>query len=372
MLLGDRAKFLMLLGGVTFAALLMLQQAAVFCGLLTWTTSHLTNLQAKVWVVEAMVEQANELKPLRDTDVSRVRSVTGVGWAVPLYIGITNARLSDGNFKPILMVGLDSATLVGRPAIMLAGRLEDLRKPNSIVIDDLALQRLKTPSGIPPKIGESFEINDIEARIVGICKADRAFFGYPYVFTTYDQALQFAPRQRKMLSASLVEPAVGWTAEATARKIELETGLRAYTQDEFYWATIRWFFKNTGIPISFGTTIILGVIVGIAISGQTFYTFVLENLRHLGALKAMGASNMLLSMMLIFQAFFVGFTGYGIGLLAAVGFGTGAIKRGQPPFVMPWQLPTGVFVLIMVICLLAALIGILKVVRLEAAVVFRG
>jgi len=372
MLLGDRAKFVMLLGGVTFAALLMLQQASVFCGLLTWTTSHITNLQARVWVVEAKVEQANELKPLRDTDVSRVRSVDGVGWAVPLYIGITNARLSDGNFKPILLVGLDSATLVGRPATVLGGRLEDLRKPNSIFIDDLALQRLRTPGGPAPGIGDSFEINDREARVVGICKADRAFFGYPYVFTTYDQALQFAPRQRKMLSASLVEPADGWTAEATARKIERETGLKAYTHDEFFWATIRWYFKNTGIPISFGTTILLGIIVGIAISGQTFYTFVLENLRHLGALKAMGAGNLLLSGMLVFQALFVGFTGYGVGMLAAVAFGTGAIKRGQPPFVMPWQLPAGVFLLILLICLLAALIGILKVTRLEPAVVFRG
>jgi putative ABC transport system permease protein len=372
MLLGDRSKFVMLLGGVTFAALLMLQQASVFCGLLTWTTSHLTNLQARVWVVEAKVEQANELKPLRDTDVSRVRSVEGVGWAVPLYLGIINARLSDGNFKPILLVGLDSATLVGRPATVLEGRLEDLRKPNSIFIDDLALLRLRTPGGPAPRVGDSFEINDREARVVGICKADRAFFGYPYVYTTYDQALQFAPPQRKMLSASLVEPADGWTAEATARKIEQETGLKAYTRDEFFWATILWYFKNTGIPISFGTTIILGIIVGIAISGQTFYTFVLENLRHLGALKAMGASSLLLSGMLMFQALFVGFTGYGLGLLAAVGFGTGAIKRGQPPFVMPWQLPTGVFVLIMVICLIAALIGIIKVVRLEPAVVFRG
>jgi len=372
MLLGDRAKFVMLLGGVTFAALLMLQQASVFCGLLTWTTSHLSNLQAKVWVVEARVEQVNELKPLRDTDVSRARSVPGVAWAVPLYIGIVNARLSDGNFKPILLVGLDSATLVGRPATVLAGRLEDLRKPSSIFIDDLALQRLKTPGEPSLQIGDSFEINDREARVVGICKADRAFFGYPYVFTTYDQAMLFAPRQRKMLSASLVEPAPGWSAEATARRIEQDTGLKAYTSDEFYWATIRWYFKNTGIPISFGTTIILGIIVGIAISGQTFYTFVLENLRHLGALKAMGAGNLLLSGMLVFQALFVGFTGYGLGMLAAVGFGAGAIKRGQPPFVMPWQLPVGVLALIVLISLLAALIGIIKVVRLEPAVVFRG
>ncbi len=373
MLLGDRAKFIMLLGGLFFASLLMTQQSAVFCGLLGWTTSHITNLRAKIWVVEAKVEQVNELKPLRDTDVDRVRSVRGVAWGVPLYLGVLQARLSDGNFKPVLCLGLDSATLVGRPATIIDGNLEDLRRPNSVFIDDLALERLKTGRNAPSlKVGDTFEINDREARVVGVCKADRAFFGYPYIYTTYEQALQFAPRQRKMLSAVLAEPLPGWTAEEAAAQITKETGLKAFTEKDFFWETIWWYFRNTGIPISFGVTIVLGIIVGVAISGQTFYSFVLENLRHLGALKAMGASDWLLSGMLVLQALFVGVCGFGFGIGAATLFGMGALKRGNPPFFMPWQLPLGIMGVILGICLLAAFFSILKVRRLEPAIVFRG
>lgn len=373
MLVGDKAKFFMLLGGLFFAALLMTQQCAVFFGLLSWTTSHLSNIRSKIWVVEAKVEQVNELKPLRDTDVSRVRSVPGVAWAVPLYVNILQARLSDGNFKPILCVGLDSASLVGRPAEMLSGKLEDIRLPNSVIVDDLALQRLKTPGGPPPKVGDVFEINDREARIVGICKSDRAFFGYPYVFTTYDQALQFAPRQRKMLSAVLAEPADGLTPQEAADRINASVpGMKAWTEDSFYKDTILWYFKNTGIPISFGVTIILGFIVGIAISGQTFYSFVLENLKNLGALKAMGASDSKLAAMLVVQVMTAGLIGYGLGMGAAAGFGAAAAQRGNPPFYLPWQLVAGVLAVILLICLAAASLAILKVSRLEAAVVFRG
>lgn len=373
MLVGDKAKFLMLLGGLFFAALLMTQQCAVFFGLLGWTTSHLSNIRSKIWVVEAKVEQVNELKPLRDTDVSRVRSVPGVAWAVPLYASVLQARLNDGNFKPILCIGLDSASLVGRPAVILKGRIEDIRLPNSVIIDDLALERLKPPGGKVPEVGDSFEINDREARIVAICKSDRAFFGYPYVFTTYDQALQFAPRQRKMLSAVLAEPADGVSAEEAAAAINASvTGMRAWTEDKFYWDTIWWYFKNTGIPISFGTTIILGFIVGIAISGQTFYGFVLENLKNLGALKAMGASDLTLALMLLLQVMSVGLLGYGMGVGAAASFGAVAAKRGNPPFMLPWELLGAVLVLILMICMGAAMLAILKVRRLEAAVVFRG
>ena len=372
MLLGDRGKYLMLVGGLTFASLLMTQQSAVFFGLMNWTTSHIRNIRATIWVVDRKVEQANEVKALRDTDVSRVRSVTGVGWAVPLYTSVHSAKLSDGNFKSILLVGLDNSSLVGRPGEMIAGKLEDMRLPNSVIIDDLAVQRLSAGRAKPLGLGDSFEINDKEARIVGICKAERHFFGYPYVYTTYDQALQFAPKQRKMLSMVLVEPAPGQSATAVARQIEKETQLKAFTEDEFFWSTIWWYFRNTGIPFSFGTTILLGFLVGTAICGQTFYTFVLENLRHLGALKAMGASNFTLARMLLVQAWTVGVIGYGLGVGLTATFGRAVMEKGQPPFMMPYQLPLVTFGVIMLICTIAAILGILKIWRVEPAIVFRG
>ena len=372
MLLGDRAKYIMLISGLTFATLLMAQQSAVFCGLMLWTTGNLQNMKAKIWVVDPKVEQANEVKALRDTDVSRVRTVTGVAWAVPLYWSVQQSKLSDGTFKSIQLVGLDNATLVGRPGKIISGHLEDLRLPNTVFIDELAVQRLSFGRPKPIGIGDTFEINDHEARVVGICDTEKSFFGYPYVFCTYDQALLFAPKTRKMLSFILAEPAPGWTAERTAAQISRDTGLKAYTEDEFFWSTIRWYFRNTGIPMSFGTTIILGVLVGIAIAGQTFYSFVLENLRHLGALKAMGASDGLISRMLMVQALTVGLIGYGLGVGLTTMFGRAVLKKGEPPFVLPYQIPLYTFFVIIGICLFAAFLGIRKIRKLEPAIVFRG
>lgn len=372
MLMGDRAKYAMLLGGLTFAALLMTQQNAVFQGLLSWTTSHARNMRASVWVVEKHVEQLNETKALRDTDVNRVRSVTGVDFAVPLFQGIQKARAADGSDKQIQLIGLHGATLYGRPPVMLKGDLEQLRLANAVVIDDLAVQRLSRKGGKPLDVGDTFEINDREARIVGIAKTERHFFGYPYVFSTYDQALQFAPRQRKMLSMILAEPKPGWTPEQTARQIERETDLRAYTVPEFNEATVNWIFKNTGIAISFLTTIVLGFIVGVAIAGQTFYSFVLENLRNLGALKAMGASNWLLARMLLLQALTVGVLGYGIGIGLAAAFGFAVLPIQQPPFLLYASSVLKTLLAVLTICVLAALLGIRRVAKLEPAIVFRG
>jgi putative ABC transport system permease protein len=372
MLFADRAKYIMLISGLTFAALLMTQQAGVFFGILEWTTGNLKNIRSQIWVVDPKVEQANEIKAMRDTDVNRVRSVPGVAWAVPTFWNPQQARLADGSFKSIILVGLDNSSLVGRPAHMIAGRIEDMRLPNTVIIDDLGVERLSQGRKKPIGIGDIFEINDKEARIVGICKTEKMFWGYPYVFTTYDQALRFAPKQRKMLSFILAEPAEGQTAAEVAQRIHEQTGLGAHTEKEFGTMTVKWFFRNTGIPVSFATTIVLGFIVGFAIAGQTFYSFILENLRHIGALKAMGASNGLLTRMVILQAITVGMIGYGIGIGLTVLVGFAFLRKGMPPFSLPYQIPLYTFFAIVFICAFAAVLGLRKIFKLEPAIVFRG
>jgi putative ABC transport system permease protein len=393
MLFGDTAKYLMLVAGLFFATFLIVQQASVFCGLMRWTTATLKNVGAPIYVVEERVQQINETNPMRDTDVARVRSVSAVRWAMPLYSGIQRVRLADGSFKTVQLVGIDAASLAGAPGRMVEGNLEDLRLPNTVVIDELATARLSNNPGDPTKkikIGDQFEINDVEARVVGICEAMQSFTGGPYIWTTYERALQYTPQSRKMLTAVIAAPIEGMSNEEAAAEIERTTGLRAYVNNDFgsnprdtvtekgkrygdfNTSTVWWYVKNTGIPISFGTTVVIGFIVGVAIACQTFYAFVLDNLKHLGALKAMGMSNFRLGIMLIVQAMTVGMIGFGLGLLATSGFAMGALENGQPPFYMPWQIPVVAFVAVQIICMLAALMGIIRLSLYEPAMVFRA
>jgi putative ABC transport system permease protein len=371
MLFGDRAKYVMLISGITFATLLMAQGMSLFCGLMTWTFSTLRNVSAPVWVADPMVEQVGDNLPLRDTDTDRVRSVEGVAWAVPLYQGNLQARLADGTSKLVTLVGLDAATLIGAPADLLAGRIDDLRMPNTVILDEYGVERFSEGRERPIGVGDVFEINDREARIVAICRVHRSFTGGPYVFTTYDRATQYAPNVRKMLSYVLASPRDGVSAEVLARRITGETGLRAFTESELMWSTIWWYIRNTGIPINVGTIVIIGFIIGAAISGQTFYSFVLENTRHFAALRAMGASSGELSAMLLVQALVVGFIGFGVGLGAVAFLGTNLLRLGRVPFLMLWQVPAIVAGAVMLIVMISAALGINRIARLEPAIVFR-
>jgi putative ABC transport system permease protein len=370
MLYGDLAKFLMLIGGLTFCALLMAQQTGVFCGLMRWTTATIRNAGVPIWVCDAKVEQVNEVVALRDIEVNRIRSVDGVEWAVPMYWSIIQTRLRDGSFQQVQLTGLDSTTLIGRPPVMKEGNVEDLRQPNAVIVDQIAVKKF-AQKNLEMHVGDTFEINDKEARVVGICEAEQSFMGQPYVYTTYERALEYAPPQRKQLSFVLAKARDGVDQNTVIARINAIPGLAAYTADDFADRTFAWYFKYTGIPISFGTVVALGIVVGIAIAGQTFYLFVHENVRHLAALKAMGASNGTLAEMVFLQAFTVGLVGYGLGTGMTAMMGRAFLSKGEPPFFLPWQVLAFTASVIVFICLFAASIGLLKVYRAEPAVVFR-
>jgi putative ABC transport system permease protein len=379
MLMGDRGKYLGLIMGLTFAALLITQQSSIFTGLMTRTYGFITDTsQPDVWVMDPKVQFIDDIKPLQDTELFRVRGVDGVEWAVPLYKGLLKARLEDGNFQICNVFGLDDATLVGGPPVMLQGSLSDLRRQDAIIVNDVGAntrlaRRPKGPGGrlIPLRVGDTLEINDHRAVVVGICQVTRTFQSQPVIYTTYTRATTFAPRERKLLSFILVKAKEGQDPKALRERIAQRTGLAAYTAQEFKDLTYNFFMKNTGIPINFGIAVGLGFLIGTAIAGQTFYNFTLENLRYFGTLKAMGATNGILLRMILLQALLVGAIGYGLGVGGATLFGY-AMRGTELAFRLTQELLYISAGAIAIIIIFSAVISIYKVMRLEPAIVFKG
>jgi len=379
MLVGDRAKYLGIIFGVAFASLLITQQSAIFVGLMTRTFGTITDLgQPDVWVMDPKVQFIDDVKPMQDTMLQRVRGVEGVDWAVPLYKGLLKARLQDGNFQSVNVIGLDDATLIGGPPEMVQGKLSDLRRADGVIVDEVgASDKLAKPPAVsggkktPLAIGDVLEINDNRAVVVGISRNTRTFQSQPIVYTTYLRALSIAPPERRLLSFVLVKAKPGQDPKALCERIARNTGLSAYTRDGFKQLTIDYYLKYTGIPINIGIAVVLGFIVGTAVAGQTFYNFTLDNLRQFGALKAMGLGNGTLLRMILLQAVTVGFIGYGLGVGAAsmIGFGT---RDTELAFRMLWQILVISGGAVGLICMFAALLSIWKVIRLEPAIVFKG
>jgi putative ABC transport system permease protein len=378
-LIGDKAKFIGIILGLSFSALIITQQAAIFVGLMTRTFGFITDTsQPNIWVMDEKVRYIDDMKPLRDTQLYQVRGIEGVEWAVPFYKGLLKARLRNGNFQMCNVIGIDDATLIGGPPRMLEGELTDLRLTDAIIVNkEGANDKLAIDAGrnggklIPLQVGETLEVNDHRAKVVGICETTRTFQSQPVIYTTYSRATTFAPFERKLLSYVLVKSKPGVDPQVLCERIAQYTGLKAYTSPAFKKLTVEYYMWQTGILLNFGVAVFLGFVIGVAISGQTFYNFILDNLRFLATFKAMGANNRLLTKMVLLQAAWVGFIGWGLGIGIAALFGI--LSRNSPlSFLLPWELYALSCVVMFLITGLAAWIGLYRVYRVDPAIVFKS
>src|SRR6266403_409349 len=251
MLTGDRAKYLGLIFAIAFCTFLLENQTSIFASILKRTGSQILDVtDADVWVMDAKTEYFEQTKALKDTDLTRVRGVNGVEWAVKLFKGAPVARTRAGKFATCILLGLDDATLTGAPRKMLLGSWQRLQEPDSIVIDNAGYILLFPDE--PLELDRELEMNDHKVKIVGISDASAPFLSNPVIHTRYSEAVNFIGRERTQLSYVLVRPQPGLYAEEVCQRIEAQTGLRARTTDQFRWDCILYYLKNTGIPVNFG------------------------------------------------------------------------------------------------------------------------
>ena len=372
-LLGDRVKYLGLIFGTAFSTMLMSNQISIFAGLMLRTAGQILDArEADIWVMDQRVEYVDEIEPMTDMQLGRVRGVDGVDWAVPFFKGLTVAHTRDGVLQQIILLGVDDATLTGVAPRLVLGSVENLTQPDAMIIDRAGFQFMWP--GEAPGLGKVVELNDHRAVIVGISDASAPFTTYPVVYTKYSNALNYVGRTRKQMSFVLVHARPGVDTRQLAQRIAAETGLKALTWRDFTWATIGYYLGRTGIPVNFGITVALGFIVGAAVVGQTFYIFVLENLRQFGALKAMGVANGTILRMVLLQAMVVAGIGYAIGIGLCAGFFevTSRISINLRGFELPWQVAAGTACTVLVIIVIASFASLRKVMVVDPAIVFRG
>jgi putative ABC transport system permease protein len=374
MLMGDKAKYYGLIFGIVFATFLMAQQVSLFIGAMKRTASQIYDItEADVWVMRPEVEYAEEIRGLRDMDLYRIRSIQGVQWAVPLLKGTVMIQESHAEkYKQAILFGVDDTTLIGKPPKMILGYWEDLKMPDSLVIDWVGWKLIWGDE--PYQLGRVVHVNDKRMVIVGICDTSAPFLTFPVVFTRYSTGLAVTSvRDRMPLSFVLARVKKGFNPNEVASHIEEVTGLQAMTHNEFAWRSIHYYLVNTAIPINFGITIALGFIIGAAIAGQTFYIFVIENLRQFAALKAIGVTNRQILSMVLVQAALVGFVGFSIGIgLSAIFFIFGTNVIALRGFYLPWEVALGTGISIVIIMILSSLVSIRKVLVLPPADVFKG
>src|SRR6266550_1651423 len=376
MLVGDRAKYAGLVFGITFTSFLVTFAASYFAGFMTRGFALVSeNPTVDVWVMDPAVRSVEKTTNMAASALDRVRSIAEV-------------RFPNGQFQSFQVIGVDDATLAGLPPLKDGVSSGVLRTPDSVVVDPGGTNgKLETPRlaadqwpgggprlDVPTRsltVGDELLVNDRHVTVVGRSEAVPRYPPRPLLYTTYSNASRALLPERRRLTFALVSATSGVAASDLAAQIEARTGFRARTSDEFKSDTVWWFLANSEDVGDVASMLILAMSVGFGVTGIMLYMFTTENLRQYAVFKAMGATSSMLLAMVLVQAGTCALlgTGLGLGLCALVGQFASEVEY---PFRMMWFTPLVGSAIVLLVSLVAAIISVRPVLKLDPGVVFVG
>lgn len=368
-MLADRGKLATSLLGVAFAVVLVNLQGGLLLGLIEKTSLLVDCGQADIWVGHRHTHNVDVGSLIPERWIQRIRGLEGVERAEPYLVMYSEARVGDGRFEPVIVVGCEQASLLGNAWAMAEGNAAAVRQPHGILVDRYDAEKLGHC-----RVGDVLEINGRRARVVGLTDGIVGFSTNPYVFTTLERARQeyvpgLAP---EYCSFFLVKARPGQDVPELVDRIRQQVPqLDVYDRATYSRMCMHYWLTRTGIGISFGLAAFLGLLVGLAVVGQTLYASVTQRLREFATLKALGAADGCVGRFVLAQAVGNAVLGSAVGLLLALAIALSATSPRAPIHCNGW-IAAGSIVLITVVCLLAAWLPYWRVRRIDPAAVLRG
>jgi putative ABC transport system permease protein len=365
-LVHDRARLVVSLAGVTFAVFLMLLQSGVFFGFARSASAIVDQCPADIWLVSAGARNLEAAWSLDEKDVALVRGTPGVAWAHNLIHAFGYLRLKSGEGRWAQIFGFDPATGVGGPPEMVVGRVSDLSKPDTYIVDESSLHLLKGLS-----VGDRLENTGRRMELVGLSRGVKSYTTNPMLFTSFRTAQDASifHRNRTGFIVARVEP--GANVDDVVERLRHLDRFDVYRRDDFAGTARDYWIKETGIGLGMGITVVLGFVVGLVIVGQTMYAATVERIREYATLKALGATNLEVCGVIWAQAALLAAAGYVVGAAAAIVMQHAfaglpiAVHLGLPLF-------AAMLGATLVMCFSASLLSVVRLLRVDPATVFRS
>jgi putative ABC transport system permease protein len=363
----DKVRLTVTLTGIVFSVVLIVVQLGLFFGFTTATSGLIDHSGADLWITSKNVPYVEQGVAFSERKLYQVRAVPGVGDAEKIIARWTQWKRHDGGQESVQIVGFNVDSAMERPWNLVEGRVEDLKSPDAVILDELYKQKL----GVT-RVGEVFEIGGHRARVVGFTRGIRSFTTSPYVFTTFKNAQNYTGLREDQTMFILVKVAPGANLEQVRRALlDSVKDVEVYTAAEFsHMTTFYWMF-TTGAGVAVLIAAVLGLVVGFVVVAQTIYATTMDHIREYGTLKAMGAPNSYVYKVIMKQAAISAVIGYVLGMIVSA-FVVHASQAGGAAILMPPPMAVGMFFVTLFMCVGAAMVSINKVTRIDPAMVFKG
>jgi len=368
LLLHDRLRFAVAIAGVSVSVMLVLVQVGLYFGFMETASSLIDASKADIWVGKKGNDAFEFATPFDERAYYKIASVPGVQSAERVLINFAQFKLPDGGDLGVQVVGVESsdAPLLS-PWNVVDGDPRRLSQAGAIVIDKSEYPKLKID-----RVGHLTEVTGVRAEVVAMTRDIRSFTTSPIVFTDLKTARSYLPALGpEAVTYVLCKVAPGEDVATVIDRINALPHLAAYSHAQMSDRTRHYWSSRTGVGAGFFTTAVLGVIVGFVVVGQILYSGTLQYIREYGTLKAMGAKNSQVVKVILAQAMISAALGFVVGGVMAIGMKKAMAGANLTVALSP-ELYTATLIITIVMCSFAALLSIVKVLRLDPASVFKG
>ena len=365
-LLYDKLRFAATLIGIVFSIVLVTVQLGLFVSFARTVTIMIDHAPADLWIVPQGTKNFEDPSLLDEADRYRAMSIDGVSQVAPILISFSHWRMQDGGASPVLVIGSNLRAGGGLlPWNLVEGSLESLAIPNSVAVDYAYLDRLGVKG-----IGGGAEMRNRRAEVRAVSKGIRSFTTTPFIFTTLDRARSYTGTPSTNVTYLLVH--LDPRADLEGVRSQLQSVLskaEVLTAAEFSDRSRSFWLFGTGAGAALFAGALLAMVVGSVVVAQTLYSSTKEHLYEFATLRAIGSSGVYLHTVIITQALLSAVVGFGIAFVIGV-FIVRLTADSALPVLMTPALTVILFILTVVMCVISALSSILKIMRMDPAMVF--
>jgi putative ABC transport system permease protein len=364
-LIHDRLRFVATVVGIVFSIVLVTVQMGLYLGFGEMVTTMIDHASADLWIMPTGTKCFEDPSLMDERKRFQALAIKGVTEAVPVVIGFADWRVPTGGSTPVFIIGSDLRSGGLPPWNLVDGSIDDLSVPNTVSVDQSYFDRLAVNG-----VGGIAEIRGQKVQVAAVSRGIRSFTTTPYVFTPLDRARAYTGTAQNKASYFLVRVAPGTDVESVRSRMRANlTDVEVLTQAEFRERSRAFWLFDTGAGFALFAGALLGMIVGTVIVAQTLYSSTKDHLNEFATLRAIGSSGMYIHKVIICQALINAVIGFGIA--ACIGWViVQATAESALPIVMTTGLTLGLFALTVVMCIISAIAAIVKVTRIDPAMVF--
>jgi len=363
----DRIRLVVTLVGILFSIVLVAVQLGLYLGARKMIIGMIDNAPAEIWITSFGAKSFEEAGVLTGRERHGALAVEGVRTVVPLVASFAEWRKPQGGTTLSVVVGTDGGDGGLKPWNVIAGAIPDINAPDAIAVDRTYLADL----GVS-KVGDTAQIESSRVRVAAMTDGIRSFTTAPYVFTTLDRARSIInmPREQSTFLLVTLEPGASVERVRAGIKSSLAgANIDVLTKDEFRDRSLDHWLFGTGAGIALIGGALLGILVGTVIVAQTLYSSTKDHLNEFATLRALGSSAGYIHRVILLQAAISAASGYALGMVIAmvvVWFS----QESALPIIMTPGLAAGLLLLTIGMCAISAFAAIVKVTRIDPAMVF--